>query len=274
MTVVALVETAAGETFTAAQLDGHIAVLAERVFQVETKWPHFRLLLRDVRRLAGETPAQATVVSLERGLLYGGCSLIAPLFHHCEFLSVDCSPASADDRGAYNAAMIDDPRFLFEPTTHRALIEATGLPDNIADLLVVPNLVHHIADQSALFAEMARITRPGGRIYVFEPTLRELHQIPDDYLRYTPYGLQRALRLAGLEPGEFELEGGPFSAVAYCWAQALEYLPAGEREPLARWFYEEQLPQLLAWHARHAENQVRANTMFPMSFSLIAEKPA
>ena len=63
MTVPALEDPTVGETFTAAQLDGHIAVLAERVFQVETKWPHFRLLLRDVRRLlenAGLTPVIET----------------------------------------------------------------------------------------------------------------------------------------------------------------------------------------------------------------------
>lgn len=270
----ALVTHGARPTFTEQQLDGHFAVLAERVFQVDTKWPHFRQLLRDVRRLAATVTRQMTVVSLERGLLYGGCSLIAPAFQHCQFIAVDCSPASADDRGAYNGAMIDDPRFLFVPSDRRVPIESTGLADAVADLVLVPNLVHHVADQRALFAELARITRPGGRVYVFEPTLRELHQMPDDYLRYTPFGMQRALREAGLEPGDFELEGGPFSAVAYCWAQALEYLPAAEREPLARWFYEEQFPQLMAWDERYVANQVREHTAFPMSFSMIAEKPA
>ena len=259
--------------FTQDQLDGHFAVLAELVFQVETKWPHFRQLLRDVRRLADETTAQMTVVSLERGLLYGGCSLTAPFFDHCEFLSVDCSPDSADVRGAYNHAMIDDPRFLFVATTHRAPIEATGLTDGVADLVMVPNLVHHVADQPALFAEIARITKPGGRVYVFEPTVRELHQMPDDYLRYTPFGMQNILREAGLQPGDFEVEGGPFSAVAYCWAQALEYLPADQREVMARWFHEEQFPQLMDWDARYTENLVREHTEFPMSFSMIADKP-
>lgn len=264
----------AGQVFTQAQLDGHFAVLAERVFQVETKWPHFRQLLGDVRRLAGEVTPEMSVVSLERGLLYGGCSLIAPFFQHCNFLSVDCSPDSADNRGAYNGAMIDDPRFLFVPGTHRAPIEATGLDGGMADLVLVPNLVHHIADQTALFAEMARITRPGGRVYVFEALVRELHQIPDDFLRYTPFGMQRTLREAGLEPGDFDLEGGPFSAVAYCWAQALEYMPEQERETLSRWFYEEQFPQLMEWDERFTENQVRKNTAFPMSFSIVADKPA
>lgn len=266
-------DLAASGPFTPAQIDGHLAVLAERVFQVETKWPHFRQLLRDLCRLADETTPEMTVVSLERGLLYGGCSLIAPLFQHAIFVSVDCSPASADDRGAYNGGMVDDPRFLFVPSSRRGAVEATGLDDGQADLVVVPNLVHHVADQRALFAEMARITRPGGRVYVFEPLLRELHQMPDDYLRYTPFGLQRGLREAGLAPGGFETEGGPFSAVAYCWAQALEYFPPAKREAMARWFYQEQFPQLMDWDARYRENQVRRHTAFPMSFSVTAAKP-
>jgi len=273
MTALAPTLSASQEHFTAEQLDGHLAVLAERVFQVETKWPHFRQLLRNVRRLADETTPEMTVVSIERCLLYGGCSLVAPLFHHSNFISVDCSPASADQRGAYNATMVDDPRFLYVASSHRGSIEATGLDEAIADLVMVPNLVHHVADQRALFAELARITRPGGRVYVFEPLVRELHQMPDDYLRYTPFGLQRTMREAGLEPGEHEMEGGPFSAVAYCWAQALEYFPPAERETMSRWFYDVQFPQLMEWDERFGENQVRRHTAFPMSFSLTAEKP-
>ena len=106
-------------SFSEAQLDAHEALLAEKVFQT-SKWPHFGQMLRDVRRLAGELAPGATVVSLERGLLYGGVSLIAPFFHAQNFISVDCSPESADERGAYNADLIDDPRTLRVPTTHRA----------------------------------------------------------------------------------------------------------------------------------------------------------
>ena len=92
-----------------------------------------------------------------------------------------------------------------------------------------------MADQEALFSEMARIAKPGGSVYVFEPTLRELHQAPDDYLRYTPFGMRNALARAGLEPGNFEVDGGPFSAIAYCWTQALQYFPQAERERMEKW---------------------------------------
>jgi SAM-dependent methyltransferase len=259
--------------YTEAQLQAHADLLAEKVFQTETRWPHFRLLLKNIRDWAKRLPEGATVVSLERTLLYGGISLVAPFFFRQKFVSVDSSPESADKRGDYNRAMVDDPRCLRVPLTRRAPIERTGLDDSLADLVLVPNLVHHVADQGALFAEMARITRPGGFVYVFEPTLRELHQAPDDYLRYTPFGMRNALAAVGLEPGEFEVEGGPFSAVAYCWTQALQYFPETERGRMERWFYGEHFTELMRWDERYRKNLVRAHTSFPVSFSIAARKP-
>lgn len=260
--------------YTEAQLQAHADLLAEKVFQTETRWPHFRLLLRNIREWASRLPAGATVVSLERTLLYGGISLVAPFFFRQKFISIDSSPGSADKRGDYNASMVDDPRCIRVPLTCRAPIEQTGLETGVADLVLVPNLVHHIADQTTLFAEMARIARPGGTVYVFEPTLRELHQAPDDYLRYTPFGMRNVLVEAGLEPGEFELEGGAFSAIAYCWTQALQYFPEGERERMERWFYGEHFGELMRWDERYRRNLVRSHTSFPVAFSVAARKPA
>lgn len=253
-------------------LDAHAAMLEEKVFQTETLWPHFRQLLRDVRRLADQTPEGATIVSLERTLLYGGISLFAPFFEKHKFVSIDCSPESADSRGAYNRSMVDDPRCIAIPCDHRAPIEATGLDSESADLVLVPNLVHHVGDQATLFAEMARITRPGGSVYVFEPLVRELHQIPDDFLRYTPFGMQRIMTESGLVPGEPELEGGPFSVIAYCWTQALQYFPDHKRAEMERWFFEEHFPQLMEWDDAHPSNNVRDNTAFAMSFAITAQK--
>jgi len=260
--------------FTPERLDDHAAVLAERVFQVETKWPHFKRLLSDVRALAAEMPVGAAVASLERGLLYGGCSLIAPFFQDQKFQALDCSPQSAEGRGAYNAGMVEDPRFLFVPGGRRVGISDTGLADASMDLVMVPNLVHHVADQDALYAELARITRPGGRVYIFEPLLRELHQSPDDYLRWTPFGMARAMRHAGLEPGEPKTAGGPFEAIAYCWVQALEYFPEDARADMAAWFYDKHMPELMAWDADHTENNVRNHTSFPVAYSITARKRA
>jgi SAM-dependent methyltransferase len=260
-------------TFPADRIAAHRQMLEERVFQVESKWPQFRRLLDDMGTLADETPAGAAVVCLERTLLYGGFSLFAPLFSGREFISVDCSPDSADTRGAYNAGMVDDARFVAVPTTRRAPPEATGLPSGSVDLVMVPNLVHHVRDQAGLFAEMARILRPGGRGYIFEPLLRELHQMPDDYVRYTPWGFQQQIEAAGLIYDRFVSEGGPFTAIAYCWTQALEYFPAEKRAEMERWFYDGHFKDLVAWDREYgSENRARKHTSFPTAFGIFFHK--
>ncbi len=256
------------------QIQRHLEMLEQKVFQVDTKWPQFKLLLQDCQALAAAVPAEATVVCLERTLLYGGVSLFAPLFARQNFISLDCSPGSAESRGAYNQSMVDDARCLPIPTTRRGRAEATGLAASSTDLLLIPNLVHHVADQRGLFAEVHRLLKPGGRGYVFEPMLRELHQIPDDYLRYTPYGLARVIEEAGMVFERHEPVGGPFTAVAYCWFQALEYFPEAERDVIEQWFRTEQWPQLLRWEAQHQINLKRQHSSFPTAFAVHFRKPA
>lgn len=252
----------------------HLAMLEDRVFQVRTKWPHFKLLLGDLVDLSNTLPSGARVAALERTLLYGGHSLFAPVFGRQEFTSVDCSPASADERGAYNRSMIDDPRTIFVRHHRRGTELATGLEDASCDAVLVPNLVHHVADQEALFREIGRIVRPGGLAYVFEPIVRELHQAPDDYLRYTPYGMKNAFAAAGFDVEETRTEGGPFQAIAYCWEQALQYFPDDLRRKMAAWFWEQHFPQLLEWDGAHRVNLVRKHTSFPVAFSVRARRRA
>lgn len=250
----------------------HLEVLEEKVFQTKTKWPHFSLLIDDLREFAEMLPANATVVSLERTLLYGGYSLIAPLFHSQNFISLDCSPPSAEERGAYNRDMVEDPRFIKVKTTKRVLIEDIDMESGIADLVLIPNLVHHIADQDTMFSELNRLVRPGGQVYIFEPLVRELHQIPDDYLRYTPDGLAKEMLKLGLQPNPPKMQGGPFSAIAYCWTQALQYFPPEVRKEKEAWFYNEHYKELMDWDEEYPKNLFRENTCFPMSFSITAKK--
>lgn len=252
----------------------HVEMLTQRVYMADTTLPQFRRLIEDVQKLADELPDGAVVVGLERTLVYGGISLFAPIFHRQDYRSIECSPYSAEERGAYNKTAVDDDRCIRIPYTMRGQPEATGLPDSVADLLIIPNLVHHVADQRGMFAETARILKPGGRGYIFEPLVRELHQFPDDYVRYAPSGFERMLAEAGLTYDGFEPEGGPFTAVAYCWLVALEYLPPSERAQVSAWFHDEHLPQLKDWDERYRDNLVRKHTTFPTAFGVHFHKPA
>jgi SAM-dependent methyltransferase len=262
----------ASPQFSNAATSEYVNFLREKVFLTHHKWPHFNLLLDDISSLAKKLPAGSVVVSLERGMLYGGVSILGPVFNAHRVISVDCSPESAESRGSYNSRLLDDARMLTVKSSIRANAGATGLPDQCADALIVPNLVHHVKDQEAMFREISRILKTSGTLYIFEPLIRELHQIPDDFLRYTPYGLSEKLNTVKISSETIRTEGGPFSVIAYCWAQALEYIPEAERNELNEWFYNEHFSELLELDNKYPNNVTRKHTEFPMAFSIFGKK--
>jgi SAM-dependent methyltransferase len=245
----------------------HLAFLKERVFQVRTKWPHFNRMLDDILELAELLPTDATVVIFERAYVYGGTSLFAPLFRQPHVIVVDCEIPTTRARDGYQASWTDDPRCIHVKADLRRRITDSGLGDATADAILIPNLVHHEPHQASMFAEVARILKPDGRGYIFEALLREMHQIPDDYLRYTPYGLANVLSEAGLDLSQWRPTGGPFEAISYCWIQALQYIPEPERAARERWFFDEHLKELLELDRRYPRNQVRQHTSFPLAYS-------
>jgi len=249
----------------------HLKVLEESVFQVETKWPQFKLLLEDISILSKEFRNNEKVVSFERTLLYGGYSLIAPLFKNVNFISIDCSPKNAEDRGAYNYEMIN--KKGFEKILHhqRNDIIRTQLEAATADLVIVPNLVHHVREQDELFSELNRICKVGGKVYIFESILRELHQEPNDFIRYTPYGLSEILKIHGFDIIKEDRIGGVFDAIRYCWIQALEYIDGNDQHKYKEWFKEHE-KELISMDRKYKSNITRENTSFPTGFSIHAIK--
>ena len=268
-----LPNTPSTKALSEADVARHIEMLEQKVFQVETKWPQFRRLLDDCKDFARLMPESSTIVALERTLLYGGISLFAPIFQRQNFISVDCSPVSADARGGYNSNLVDDGRCILISNSLRGSPERTGLDSGAADLVMVPNLVHHIADQRGFFSEIYRLLKPGGKGYIFEPLVRELHQYPDDYLRYTPAGFERMIAEAGMIYDNAVLEGGPFTAIAYCWSQALEYIPEPERQEMEDWFYKDHFLKLKQWDEAYPMNLKRKHTSFPTAFGIHFHKP-
>lgn len=254
-----------------AHLKGHIDLLRERVFESTRYLPQFDLLISDLLDLSAGSEHDAVVVSLERMILYGK-NIISPLFSHLRYVSLDSSPASADARGAYNAHLVDDARFVEVPCeSYRCKPNELAFEDGRADLVLIPNLVHHVEDQLGMWTEVSRILKPSGRLYVFEPTLREVHQDPDDFLRYTPAGLSRLLEELGFKIEEIRTTGGPFTAIAYCWNQALQYMNHEERAHWSQWF-ESHYQELLDLETRFPKNLIRNFTSFPTAFSLFASK--
>lgn len=247
----------------------HVEVLRSKVFESTNFYPQFDLLISDLIAIRSGLSPTTCVVSVERMLLYGK-NLFSPLFKHVNFVSLDSSPRSADSRGAYNSYLVEHLDFMdCECESIRCEPTDLAVPDSTADIVLIPNLVHHVEDQTKLWSEAARILKPGGLLYIFEPTLREIHQDPDDYLRYTPNGLRSVLARHGFKTELILTTGGPFTAIGYCWGQALQYISPDERDRWSSWF-KSHFADLLLLEAAHPKNLVRKHTSFPTAFSLRA----
>tara|TARA_B100001989_G_scaffold109397_1_gene76807 strand:+ start:1884 stop:2681 length:798 start_codon:yes stop_codon:yes gene_type:complete len=193
----------------------HISILREKVFELN-KYPSFKLLIEGLEEiLLNYDLTQNNICILERTKLYGS-SLFGGLFEKANLTSYDCSPNSADERGSYNSHMIDSENFIkFTKIESLNQDEFFSLPENKFDIIFIPNLVHHFEDQSLLFSVCYKSLKNNGKLIVFEPTFREIHQAPNDYIRYTPYGIKQILIQNSFCKINCKETGDSFEAISY-----------------------------------------------------------
>lgn len=254
------------------KINKHLRALKKNIFFNEDKWPHFDLLFKDINFLSKNTKSKK-IVLLERTGLYGNISLFAPLFiNNNEVISIDCSTKTLKKRGSYNYFLTTNRDIIRIENDFTSTYKKINLKKNFADLIIVPNLLHHIDDIDIFLREVKRILKPKGILYLFEPLVRELHQIPEDFIRYTPYGLKSKLLKLNFQEKNISFCGGPFSVIAYVWDQALQYLPKNKNIEFKKWFYPKEFEKLISLDKRYKKNKFRKNSSFPMSFSLKFKK--
>ncbi len=259
-------------TISTTKIKKHTMALKNNVFFNKKKWPHFDLLFEDITNLSRATKSKKVVI-LERTGLYGDISLFAPFFSNKnEVISIDCSTKRLKRRGDYNSSLIKKDDIIRINNNFTSSYKKINLRKNSADLIIVPNLLHHIDDIDLFLKEVKRILNLNGTLYLFEPLVRELHQIPEDFIRYTPYGLESKLKKLKFRKIEINYCGGPFSVIAYSWDQALQYLPSKLRSKYSKWFYQNEYKKLIKLDNKYKTNKIRLNSKFPMSFSLKFKK--
>ena len=92
------------------------------------------------------------------------------------------------------------------------------LPDGVVDAVFAAGLIPHVPDPAAAFAELARVTRPGGRLALFHPISRAALAArhgttpsPDDIM--DPANIGRALDASGWAVDSIE-DGDRYLALA------------------------------------------------------------
>ena len=88
------------------------------------------------------------------------------------------------------------------------------LDDGSVDTVLLSRMMGDVPDQSAFLKELARVLSPGGNILVFEAITYPLHDLPHDYWRVLPRGLEWMAGRHGLKVAEIVYCGGYFSQVS------------------------------------------------------------
>ncbi len=107
-----------------------------------------------------------------------------------------------------------DARLIQLDLVRRATIDCVAdarylpFPTNAFDLVVSQETVEHVADPFEAVREMARVLRPGGRIYLQLPFVIGYHPGPEDYWRFTRAGMAELLHQAGIRQTTVQVSVG------------------------------------------------------------------
>ncbi|NOZ50233.1 MAG: methyltransferase domain-containing protein [Chloroflexi bacterium] len=103
------------------------------------------------------------------------------------------------------------------------IADAQQLPfrDASIDLMLSSSVLEHVENPEQAVAEMARVLRPGGRVYSEIPFLRAYHMAPHDYQRYTISGIAVLFGRHGLRCEDKGICSGPFTAWALLFRDSI-----------------------------------------------------
>ena len=85
--------------------------------------------------------------------------------------------------------------------------------DGSFDSVLCTEVLEHLPDPDKAISEIKRVLRKDGYLYVTVPQTWGLHYEPDDYWRFTQYGIAYLLKRGGFTVVEMERVGGIISMV-------------------------------------------------------------
>jgi SAM-dependent methyltransferase len=136
-------------------------------------------------------------------------------FRHCRYVGVDLG--------------IGDRQWTYAGLDVLGDLTRLPFPTGAFDAMVNIVVLEHTRQPDRVVAELARALRPGGRLLLIVPQQWEVHQQPNDYFRFTRYGLEWLLDQAGLSPLRLDPVGGYFTLLARRLLNGLNFFQGGAR---------------------------------------------
>ena len=88
------------------------------------------------------------------------------------------------------------------------------LPENSFDYILCTQVLEHLKNPQLAFKNFYRILKNNGKVFLTTHMAFEEHMIPNDYFRFTRYGLEYLAESSGLRVEKIEPQGGRFIVLA------------------------------------------------------------
>jgi SAM-dependent methyltransferase len=182
------------------------------------------------------------------------------LFDHCDYRTLDWE--HSEHPGGRSADVISS-------------ADELRIEDSSVDCALLTQVLEHVIDPSRVLAEVYRVVRPGGAVYITVPLAWELHEVPNDFWRFTPWSLELLLGRSGFVDVAIVARNDCLATMA----QLLRILPdtmgrADDGLDAERQAVSERVRAMADEIAPWAGRGLDVREIFPLGWSVSARRPS
>jgi SAM-dependent methyltransferase len=228
------------------------AGVSERLREFINEMPYERgPIFEFVRGAADRLPPGSDVADLG-----AGDAPYRELFEHTNYVTIDW------EKSLHDQAVESD-----------IIASADAIPVAAAsfDAVLLTQVLEHVPDPSVVLAELSRIIRPNGLLFLTAPLVWELHESPFDFYRFTEHGLEHLLRKAHFEDIEVIARNDCFTTLAQLMHN-VSWMIESERDGNHRGEAAEALRRLAEELAALAPLD-DARRFLPLGYAVTARRP-
>ncbi len=163
------------------------------------------------------------------------------------------------------------------PSSDEVTIEAniqdmSMISDQSYDTAICLQVLEHVPNPQKAVREIFRILKTGGPLILSIPHLSRIHDEPNDFQRYTEYGIRFLLEEAGFHIEEILTRGGLFSFLGHQVSSII--VPLVWRVPLLKDLIF-AINSILVTHACYYLDRILTPSRhyFPLGYTVLATKP-
>ncbi len=108
--------------------------------------------------------------------------------------------------------------------------DMTEIRDETYDFVLASELLEHVKSPQRVLAEIHRVLKQDGTVVLTVPHLSRIHEAPNDYFRFTSFGVEALMGEAGLVVVRAETTGGLLSFLAHQFCMPV--MAASSRFPM------------------------------------------